>query len=265
MTMNTSIFQRDRILSNRRLIGGNGIIASALDPLAGIQVNLRFQTHRGDRIPVGLYQDVACTVPATTDGDPIAAWRDEFTGSGLVAIQNISSHRPKLRFEEGVPQVEFDGVDDVLILEDHFQEITDCLAVIGFKPLSSPSAGDGAGTALWQFGTMNDGSYWAYEGNTIYDGFGTNSRRSVASPSDLDQQFNTATVRLRSSTSAYWLNGDVLMPEEAVNISWSSSPMIGGMLYDNTRFAGRISSLIVSPLTDDGTRSLIEDHLKSLH
>lgn len=84
------------------------------DPIAGLDFSLRLQTHRGDGAPLGLYLDTACTTPATTAGDPIAAWRDELSGSGIVAIQPTSTKRPTLRFTSGIPWLEFDGVDDLL-------------------------------------------------------------------------------------------------------------------------------------------------------
>lgn len=85
-----------------------------VDPLANIPFALRLQTHRGDGVPLGLYQDAACTVPATLAGQAVAAWRDELSGSGLIATQSVSTKRPILRFTAGVPWLEFDGVDDYL-------------------------------------------------------------------------------------------------------------------------------------------------------
>ena len=64
--------------------------------------------------PLGLYKDTTCTIPATNEGDLIAGWRDEISGSGLVAVQDVSTKRPSLRFVAGRPVVRFDGVDDVL-------------------------------------------------------------------------------------------------------------------------------------------------------
>lgn len=94
----------------------SGVLGGWRDSLAGIPFALRLQTHRGDNIPLGLYQDAACTIPAVTDGDPVGGWRDEISGSGLVAVQSISTQRPTLRFRSGVPVLEFDGVDDFLSL-----------------------------------------------------------------------------------------------------------------------------------------------------
>jgi len=80
----------------------------------GVDFILRLQTHRGDCIPLGLYTDMACSTPATEHGDAIAAWRDELSGSGVVAVQSDPERRPLLRFREGVPTIEFDGVNDYL-------------------------------------------------------------------------------------------------------------------------------------------------------
>lgn len=63
---------------------------------------------------VGLYQDLACTIPAARWGDSVAAWRDELSDSGIVAIQSVTTKRPTLQFENGVPYLQFDGVDDFL-------------------------------------------------------------------------------------------------------------------------------------------------------
>lgn len=87
---------------------------SAGDPLAGISFLIRLQTHNGNNVPLGLYQDSACTTPATADGDPIGGWRDELGTSGLVATSSGTA-RPLLKFVSGVPVVRFDGTNDFLV------------------------------------------------------------------------------------------------------------------------------------------------------
>lgn len=85
-----------------------------VDPLAGIDFVLRLQTHRSDNVPFGLYQDTACTIPAVADGDPIGGWKDEISGSGLIAVQSVADKQPTLRYTSGKPVVRFDGVDDTM-------------------------------------------------------------------------------------------------------------------------------------------------------
>lgn len=85
------------------------------DPLADISFAIRLQTHRpGSNVPIGLYQDTACTIPSTMDGDPIAAWRDELSDSGITLIQPDAQKQPILVFDGGVPTVVTDNVDDFL-------------------------------------------------------------------------------------------------------------------------------------------------------
>lgn len=85
------------------------------DPLEGMAFGYgRLQTHRGDNVPLGLYQDVACTIPAVAEFDLVAAWRDELTESGAVATQADPDKQPLLVFINGVPLLEFDGADDFL-------------------------------------------------------------------------------------------------------------------------------------------------------
>lgn len=87
-----------------------------VDPLAGYTFVLRLQTHRGDGVPYGLFQDAAGTVPATSDGHPVGCWKDLISGSGLAAVQANAPKRPTLRFSSGLPFVSFDGVDDMTVV-----------------------------------------------------------------------------------------------------------------------------------------------------
>lgn len=85
------------------------------DPLSSFSWALRLQTHRvGSTDAFGLYQDTACTVPATADFDSIAAARDELSSSGQVLLQADVNKQFLLAFESGIPTMEPDGVDDFL-------------------------------------------------------------------------------------------------------------------------------------------------------
>lgn len=103
------------VQSGIRLIGG---ASGDPDPLAGISFIFRLQTHLpGSNSPLGLFQDTACTIPATQDGDPIAAWKDVLS-TGLVISQSDVQKQPILFFDNGIPTVLPDGVDDNFPLPD---------------------------------------------------------------------------------------------------------------------------------------------------
>jgi hypothetical protein len=89
-------------------------VSSETDPLAGFNWAARLQTHNGNGVPLGLWQDDACTIPATQDFDPIGGWTDELSDSGVALTQSDPDKQPFLFFDNGVPTIVPDGVDDYL-------------------------------------------------------------------------------------------------------------------------------------------------------
>ena len=193
----------------------------------------------------GDLDDAALTAFIGSSDGYIVKWYDQ-SGTGLDASQSDVTMQPKIATagvinrENGKPVILYDGTDDHIKLSAWNSRGTDATGFIVFKPTASETNT----VALWEFGTNNDASYWAAGGNTIYDGFGTNNKRSVASPIDLDQQTNIASVQIYNYESQYWLNGNQLMSPENVAVDWSSTPTIGGT-SNGLRWAGSISELVV--------------------
>jgi hypothetical protein len=86
-----------------------GAGASLADPLASLTLDVRLQTHLGDGVPHGMYQDAAATIPADTAGDLVYLWRDEINSTGLQLVQATSSNRPVLQFDGGLPYLDCTG------------------------------------------------------------------------------------------------------------------------------------------------------------
>jgi hypothetical protein len=174
----------------------------------------------------------------------VVKWYDQ-SGSGLDAVQADETKQPRIAIagvinrQNSKPTIIYDGTDDYLKLIS-WNSGTNATGFIVFKPTASETNT----VALWEFGSNTDAAYWAAGGNTIYDGFGTNNRRSVASPLDLDQQTNLTTVQIGNNKSEYWLNGDPLMSPENISVDWSGTPTIGGV-SNGLRWSGSISELIV--------------------
>lgn len=62
-----------------------------------------------------LFQDVAATIPVSADGDPVAVALD-LSGNGKQAVQSALSARPTWRTDGTLSWIEFDGVDDHLLI-----------------------------------------------------------------------------------------------------------------------------------------------------
>lgn len=52
-----------------------------VDPLAGIPISIRLQTHKGDKVPLGIYAEAACITPVTAPGFFVGGWKAEL-GNG---------------------------------------------------------------------------------------------------------------------------------------------------------------------------------------
>lgn len=90
---------------------GNGpssnVLNIWLDPLFGLNFPMRLQAHRGDNSTIGLlYQDTACTIPATTDGHAVQGVRHVTTGA-VLATQATTASAPILRVTGGVPWLDW--------------------------------------------------------------------------------------------------------------------------------------------------------------
>lgn len=87
--------------------------STPVDPLAGFNWAARLQTHiPGNNTPLGMFQDVACTIPSTQDGDNFAGWKDVLSDSGVIFTQAVSDQIPIFVSDGSTPTGLLDGVND---------------------------------------------------------------------------------------------------------------------------------------------------------
>jgi hypothetical protein len=180
------------------------------DPLVDYSFSARLQAHAGDNVPLGLYQDTACTIPATQEFDPIAAWRDELSGSNEKFVNSNTDQQPLLIFVDGVPVVSFDGVDDVLVQDGAFEPVyiavrAQHLSDSGFGRVTT-QAGGGSG------GFVSTGTEWnaRYGGSNILLGTITGN-------------YDALFLQAGAGTSRYSLNGtgDIEPDNSLPNAIWA--------------------------------------------
>jgi hypothetical protein len=135
-----------------------------------------------------LFQDAEGTIPVTADGQPIGKILDK-SGSGNHATQSIASKRPTYRNVGGVQWLEFDQIDDKIIIP--YQLSGDNTLGISYLPDASQTAFlliDSQQNNPWGIGGTQ-GSSSTFVNNTINRG-GLNSLRwdSISSTvSDLNR------------------------------------------------------------------------------
>lgn len=65
--------------------------------------------------PSNLYKDTDCTIPALVASDVVLGVQDDISKLGIQAIQSDSTKGPIIGFDNGVPYLDFDGINDWLL------------------------------------------------------------------------------------------------------------------------------------------------------
>ncbi len=227
-------------------------------------LHVRLQTHMGDNVPVGLFQDAALTTPATEEGDRVGGWRDMWVPSdaAFVAVtQTDNALRPTLTFVGGVPHLYF-AAGQFLIGDMVAWTLDRALVICGFTPddVASYTLFDiGAGTDTWTTDTDNNGSPQAF----------SSARKDDIHLGTLADPFLDYTLAYYSADGVFtaWLDG-TQEGTTAVNtfLADTGEFVIGNSYAQGANpaknYAGLISSFFVShKLTD---RSPLDDYVRSL-
>ncbi len=97
--------RKGSLMHSLGLSGGGGVFSPlSLSPVLWLKAD------------VGLFQDVAGTIPATADADPVGLWKDQ-SGHVADASQGTAGSKPilKLAIQNGRNVVRFDAVDDGML------------------------------------------------------------------------------------------------------------------------------------------------------
>jgi hypothetical protein len=232
------------------------------DPLAGISLTIRLQTHRGDGVPLGLYQDTACTIPAINDGHSIAAWRDELSDSGLTAVQSVSTKRPTLKFVSGKPVVRFDGVDDYLSVTLP-RPFPFSLALAARSANSSFGGMSGYGSGSLAIGNGFNGfapesAFWLW---------GPDSGTTFGQPSSIDTHWHTHLAKISTGSNVGWQmfrDGVEVGSPGITSSSLSDAPTTLHLGQDGNgaHWGGDISTYLqAGGLWDSSSTSRVTNHL----
>lgn len=242
------------------------------DPLAGIDFSARWQSHRGNDVPLGFYSDDAGTIPAV-EFDAVAAWRDY--GNLRMATQGDPDKRPLLMFDgNGHPYLDFDGIDDVLdVPSGTTSEATALTGVVVFAHTNSPPASGNDCGVLDNWGSGVDEDHLPYTSGIYYHGFGSTERKngiSSAVPVDVP------CVAMFTSAAFDWkmyFNGTQVHSTATNGVGVGALPKIGGTnslrpsgAATTPRFLlGRVYSVLcMKSIATEPEREAINSYLASL-
>ena len=187
------------------VLGGGGVAPPAWTP-ASTTTDGGISPHTWLYPDVGLYQNLAGTTPAVSDGDVVGNWTNQ--GSDASAfVQNTADYMPllKLNIVNGQSVLRFDGVNDYLV-GSFTGGISQPSTLFVVAQLAAGSVNDGAIHAII------DGDDSSRESRVIqYSGVNPDAWRITAGTAltggDSDGNWNIWTVLWNGATSQFWLNG----------------------------------------------------------
>lgn len=234
------------------LPGGIISVVSESDPLDGYAWAARLQS------PVGMYQDVGFTTPAVDEFDPVAAWRDELTESGVAVTQDNPDRFPIVLDSA----LGCDGVDDYLAGDVEASATSYTMAAV----IENPSGGTGNFRVAVTYGP-------GASSNTTFigvDGSGnficSNSNASNDLPSTTSGGRVVIVAEVNAGQIRWWLDG-VLVGSSSTNVNARGSDLFtvgaygSAFCYDGTVFfAGVIEGVLT-----DGERNALISALSALY
>lgn len=251
-------------------VAAESTFALYVDLIKTVPVALRLHTHRGDNIPFGIYKDTGHTQPATQDGDLVAVWRDELSGSGVRAVQTNPALRMRLRFRDGVPvlsnEVESGGFS--LTLDSTYRE-NPVFACVGITPnqdgaampnltniLSTPYTFAATGFRITAKGT---GNVWGTYGMTMFKPAATVLSAGVKTTlavDVLDADGNPVILRRNGIVEA--------SVDNTQGISLVSDIQIGYQSGQARTFIGDYTSIVIAESLTSGQKALVEEYVTLL-
>jgi hypothetical protein len=171
-----------------------------------------------------LFQDSAGTTAATANNDPVGRWSDK-SGNGRNATQGTAGARPLLKtaLQNGRAMLRTDGTDDVLSLPDFLTGFT---AGEIFAVVKSVNAKGSRQDGLWTF-SVPDSGYYTFTDSQVYDGFGTDTRKTVGAISGDTNIARVINVYSAANDWAFRLDNTEVFSTGTNTVSFRADPSIG--------------------------------------
>lgn len=166
-------------------------------------------------------------------GDPIGTWNDT-SGNARHATQSISAERPTLNLSQigaragarfdGTPGAGVNGAS--LNLPDFLTGFTAGEGFVIIKVDNDPGVVPNSG--LWTFGNSGQDVHYPYSDGVIYDGFGSNVRKTTVNPTPtLSSQYRLYNVTSKSGGWTNRLDGTQLFTTATNTVGWTTAPKVG--------------------------------------
>jgi hypothetical protein len=223
-----------------------------VDPLEGIALDGRWQSHLGDDVPLRFYTDTLGTVPAV-EWDPVASWRD---ANGALCTQGNPDKRPLLMFDEnGHPYLDCDGSDDVLGVAPGVTAEASALTtfVLFVQNSAVPSSANASGVLdCWGNDAVSE-DHLPWSSGLIYHGCGSTARKGGFTYSESITTPCVATFISGANDWRLYLNEALIHNTGTNDVGIGLAPKVGGndgllpgggAAFNTLFFSGRVYAVL---------------------
>jgi len=196
-----------------------------------------------------------------SDGDPVGTWSDS-SGNGNDGTQSTGSNKPtyKTAIQNGKPIIRFNSAFlNYLTFPDFLSAMTAGQVFIVVK-----ANADNHANGLWDMGDPtngNTGSWYPWDDGTIYEGWGTSSRKTTGNPTTALDAFVLYSVASASGNFTTYINGVQFYTTGTNTTSWPTAPILGRN-SESTYFPGDIGEVIIyNSVLSTANRQSVETYL----
>lgn len=226
-----------------RVRGRNKVTGGAAWTPATLGANLR------------AWYDASDSATITLDGSSnVQTWADK-SGNSYTATQATAGIRPSVATaaQNGKDAILFDAGEG-FSLPDLFTGLSAGTALIVAKNFNDPP--DIGGGSKLDAGNFGGTSHHPFSDGVIYDGFGSNVRKTVGNPTPSLASWHIQEMLSAASDYRFYLSGSLLFSTATNTVAWTTTPAI------STNFVGHIAEIIIcSTALSDADRLLAETYL----
>lgn len=205
----------------------------------------------------------ASAITGLANNDPVATWTD-LSPSGIDATQSTPASRPTFQTNviNGLPVVGFDANAQFMGVGS-LSALTQGEVFVLIKVPNDPAL-DQAYTGAWRFGTHPSNDHYGYTNGEVYDGSGSDTRKSCGNPSLSLAAWRLVDIYSATNDWAFLIDGGVLHSTATNTVGFSPTCYIGRTTDVVIYLLGQIAEVIVydRKLTSD-ERIQIQDYIKA--
>jgi hypothetical protein len=195
----------------------------------------------------------------TTSGGKVTAWADQSgSGHGATDPGNANNRLVVGATQNSIATLSGDATD-FMNLPTMVGLTAATMFCVAKKNNDPPGAASSAGP-VFSTGTSGTNTQWPFTDGVIYDGNGSNTRKTVGNPTPSLASYFVASIRSAANDYEFLLNGTSLVQLAVNTVAFSATPTI--MSSGTSHFNGLVGEIIIySTALSQANRQKVEGYL----